>query len=155
MPTSERADWDLVDFAKQVADAHSSAATASGFKNASLTEQIPSAVAPPKAGVERPETPPPSGQPEHPEPAALELAPASQRKKQLATPDQLARLILDTLWAMDSCPDRGLVVTVYGSNPWNAMLMIRPEAGCAIDRTLWITRVQDIGVKLRNDFYLI
>jgi hypothetical protein len=70
------------------------------------------------------------------------LTPANQIsiKKQSRTPAEIAKMIQDVLLTMDGCPERGFVVTVYGSNPWNAMLMIRPEAGTAIDRSLWISR---------------
>ncbi|WP_375413027.1 hypothetical protein [uncultured Bradyrhizobium sp.] len=60
-----------------------------------------------------------------------------------------------TLRAIDGCPERGFVVTVYGSNPWNAMLTIRPEAGRITDRALWRTRVQEIGARLRKQYDLI
>jgi hypothetical protein len=63
-------------------------------------------------------------------------------------------MILDSLRAID-CPARGFVVTVYGSNPWNAMLTIQPEAGPRIDGLLWRSRVQEIGVRLRDDFDII
>jgi len=59
---------------------------------------------------------------------------------------------MKSLRAIDGCPNRGFVVTVYGSNPWNAMLRIRPEAGPRIDRELWRSRVHDMGMQLRNDF---
>lgn len=59
---------------------------------------------------------------------------------------------MKSLRTIDGCPNRGFVVAVYGSNPWNAMLTIRPEAGTCIDRELWCSRVQDIGVRLRSDF---
>ena len=59
---------------------------------------------------------------------------------------------MKSLRAIDGCPHGGFVVTVYGSNPWNAMLTIRPEADPRVDRELWRSRVHDIGVQLRNDF---
>lgn len=36
---------------------------------------------------------------------------------------------MKSLRSIDGCPARGFIVTVYGSNPWNAMLTIRLEAG--------------------------
>jgi hypothetical protein len=84
------------------------------------------------------------------------LAPSSQpspsRTRQQKTPDEIAKLIMATLQTLDRCPDRGFVVTVYGSNPWNAMLTITPEAGPSINRPLWSSRVRDLGVQLRADF---
>ena len=41
---------------------------------------------------------------------------------------------MKSLRTIDGCPNRGFVVTVYGSNPWNAMLTIRPEHFCAFDK---------------------
>jgi hypothetical protein len=72
--------------------------------------------------------------------------------KKIRTPDELAGLIMTTLREVGDCPDQGFLVTVYGCNPWNAMLMIRPEAGPRIDRTLWLSRVQDITARLRSEF---
>jgi hypothetical protein len=72
--------------------------------------------------------------------------------KKIRTPDELAGLIVTTLREVVDCPAQGFLVTVYGSNPWNAMLMIRPEAGPRIDRTLWLSRVQDITARLRSEF---
>ena len=59
---------------------------------------------------------------------------------------------MKSLRTIEGCPNRGFAVTVYGSNPWNAMLTIRPEAGPGIDRELWCSRAHDIGVRLRSDF---
>ena len=46
-------------------------------------------------------------------------------------------------------------VTVYGTNPWNAILTIKPEAGRIKDAQLWRERVQDIGARLRQDVDLV
>jgi len=80
------------------------------------------------------------------------IATPGVRGKQLRNVDEMASLIIKTLRTMENCPDRGFVITVYGSNPWNAMLTIRPEAGPRIDRQLWCSRVRDIGVQFRNEF---
>jgi hypothetical protein len=45
-------------------------------------------------------------------------------------------------------------VTVYGTNPWNAILTIKPEAGW-INAQLWQERVQHIGARLRQDFDVV
>jgi len=37
---------------------------------------------------------------------------------------------------IEGVPERGFVVTVYGTNPWNAMLTIKPEAGRIKDAQL-------------------
>jgi hypothetical protein len=65
---------------------------------------------------------------------------------------EMGALIMTTLREMGDVLDRGLVITVYGCNPWNALLMIRPEAGFRIDRALWTSRVQDITARLRGEF---
>jgi hypothetical protein len=80
------------------------------------------------------------------------IAPLGSRGKQLRNVDEIASLIMKTLRTIENCPDRGFVVTVYGSNPWNAMLTIRPEAGPRINLQLWCSRVREIGVQLRNEF---
>jgi hypothetical protein len=45
-------------------------------------------------------------------------------------------------------------VTVYGTNPWNAILTIKPEAGW-INAQLCQERVQRIGARLRQDFDVV
>jgi hypothetical protein len=75
--------------------------------------------------------------------------------RQFRTATEMADIILDALRAVDGVPERGFVVTVYGANPWNAMLTINPEAGPIKDAQLWRTRVQEIGTRLRQDFDVI
>lgn len=68
--------------------------------------------------------------------------------------DELAAIILKALQTLDGAPASGFVVTVYGSNPWNAMLTIKPEAGPIPDPGLWRARVREMAVRLRQDFDL-
>jgi hypothetical protein len=68
------------------------------------------------------------------------------------TADELAGIILRALQTLDGAPASGFVVTVYGGNPWNAMLTIKPEAGPIADPGLWRTRVRDMAARLRQDF---
>jgi hypothetical protein len=75
--------------------------------------------------------------------------------RQSRTAAEMADIILNALRAIDGVPERGFAVTVYGTNPWNAMLTINPEAGPIKDARLWRTRVQDIGARLRHDFDII
>ena len=83
----------------------------------------------------------------------IRLAPSSGASgRQIRNPDEIAGIIMKTLRTIENCPARGFMVTVYGSNPWNAMLTIRPEAGPRIDLRLWCSRVREIGVRLRGDF---
>jgi hypothetical protein len=49
--------------------------------------------------------------------------------KQNKTPEELAAMIHHDLSQIEGCPQRGLKVTVYGLNPWNAMLTFGVEAG--------------------------
>jgi hypothetical protein len=71
------------------------------------------------------------------------------------TADELAGIILKALQTLEGAPARGFVVTVYGGNPWNAMLTIKPEAGPIADPGLWRGRVRDMAARLRQDFDLI
>ncbi len=70
------------------------------------------------------------------------------------TADELAGIILKALQTLDGAPASGFAVTVYGSNPWNAMLTIKPEAGPIADPDLWRGRVRDMAARLRQDFDL-
>ena len=52
-------------------------------------------------------------------------APAKEKK----TAEELAAMIRQDLSKVDGCPEHGVTVTVYGLNPWNAMLMFGADAG--------------------------
>ena len=169
MPPEEKTDWSLLDFARQVAGMPQGASKADfdSIEPAPVSEKRPSAPAAtdninmaaegPQVVPEKPD--PASTERQNQQPAGTKEVMASHLaatgRKQLRTSDEIAKMILASLRAIHSCPERGLVVTVYGSNPWNAMLTIRPEAGRGIDRDLWILRIQEIGVKLRDDFDVI
>ncbi len=132
-------EWSLLDFARQVAGLPKAAAP-------NPPAPAPAVDAAPVVGA----TPANA-----PQPRTEAAAPRAQQEKQPRTPDDIAEMIMATLRAIDGCPERGFVVTVYGSNPWNAMLTIRPEAGRITDRALWRTRVQEIGARLRKQYDLI
>jgi hypothetical protein len=53
------------------------------------------------------------------------IAPAKEKK----AVDELAAMILDDLRKIEGCPQRGVRVTVYGSNPWNSWLSFGGDAG--------------------------
>lgn len=59
---------------------------------------------------------------------------------------------MKSLRPIDGCPHGGFAITFCGSNPWNALLTMRPPAGAHVDRELWHSRAHDIGVQFRNDF---
>ena len=150
MSTDEEIDRSLVEFAQKIA------AIPKGIADeARPTEPPPVASHPaPPAAAEAgsQSSPPPLPDGRQPDPDIRPVPPANAGGKQARNADELAGIIMKSLRAIDGCPNRGFAVTVYGSNPWNAMLTIRPEAGPRIDRELWRSRVHDIGVQLRNDF---
>jgi len=49
------------------------------------------------------------------------------KEKKIA--EELASMIREDLGKMNGCPKRGVKVTVYGLNPWNAMLTFGVDAG--------------------------
>jgi len=54
------------------------------------------------------------------------MEPPTKEKK---TAEELAVMIREDLGKIDGCPKRGVTVTVYGLNPWNAMLSFGADAG--------------------------
>jgi hypothetical protein len=150
MSTDQDIDRSLVEFAQKIA------AIPKGIADEGRPTEPPpvtSPAAPPAAaGVGSQSLPPPLPAGERPDPDVRPAPPAGAACKQVRNAEEIAGIIMKSLRAIDGCPNRGFVVTVYGSNPWNAMLTIRPEAGTRIDRELWCSRVQDIGLRLRSDF---
>jgi hypothetical protein len=55
--------------------------------------------------------------------------PTTTSAKQRKTADELAAMIAADLREVKGCPKRGLKVTVYGLNPWNAWLSFGADAG--------------------------
>jgi hypothetical protein len=160
MTADEERDWSLIDFAKKLAGISETKPVA-GFN---FYEPVPDsgALAPAFENEERKIASTPDKDKDTQTAADLSSTHASQfiaattsGKKQLKTPEEIAKIIMTALQSIDSCPDRGFIVTVYGSNPWNAMLTIRPEVGPSIDRRVWLSRVEELGVQLRNDFDVI
>jgi hypothetical protein len=150
MPTDEEIDRSLVEFAQKIA------AIPKGIANEGRPIEPPpvaSRAAPPAAAeVGSQSLPPPLPAGRQPDPDIRLALPSDAGGKQFRNAEEIAGIIMKSLRTIDGCPNRGFIVTVYGSNPWNAMLTIRPEAGPRIDRELWCSRVQDIGVRLRSDF---
>jgi hypothetical protein len=120
----------------------------------------------PEAGDDdRPAEPEELGSPQSPESAEeaggpaekADVIPETQPARSYdrgKTADELADIILKALQTLDGAPASGFVVTVYGGNPWNAMLTIKPEAGPVSDPDLWRGRVRDMAARLRQDFDL-
>jgi hypothetical protein len=148
--STEDIDRSLVEFAQKIA------AIPKGIADEGRPPEPPpvasDAAPPPAAEVGSQSLPPPLPAGEQPDPDVRPAPPAGAGGKQVRHAEEIAGIIMKSLRTIDGCPNRGFTVTVYGSNPWNAMLTIRPEAGTRIDRELWCSRVQDIGVRLRSDF---
>lgn len=72
----------------------------------------------------------------------------------LRTREEMATIILNGLRTLDGAPRRGFVVTVYGYNPWNAMLTIKPEAASIANPALWYARVREMAARLREEYQL-
>ena len=173
----EGADWSLVNFAKQVFGAKSAApevgfnfvepepveeqaaATAAEIEKVAAPESDPAPIPDQAASAEDPikaaEAPAIAVSEPEDVPSAEATQGASEGKRQLRTASEMADIIMNALRAVDGVPERGFIITVYGSRPWNAMLTIKPEAGRIKDVQLWRQRVQDIGTRLRRDFDLI
>jgi hypothetical protein len=49
--------------------------------------------------------------------------------KQTKTVEELAAMIHQDLSKIEGCPETGVKVTVYGSNPWNCLLTFGADAG--------------------------
>ena len=171
--TDEGGDWSLIDFAKEVFGAQNASEVGFDFVETKLAEEaLPT---PPAAEVPVVEQREPATAKTREEPSAISetappLAVAEVQEAQLPAPrektvnkdgrqfrtaTEMADIILNALRTIEGVPERGFVVTIYGTNPWNAMLTIKPEAGRIKDAQLWRERVQDIGARLRQDFDLV
>jgi hypothetical protein len=163
----ENADWKLTDFAKRVLGASQGNLEHELSFLASVNPENPASVdtgSPDEAPIEAA-----IGPTEHPSAHDASDSTADQQEVQprkfgvdrvvsepkAKTPGEMADIILGVLRSVRGVPERGFQVTVYGANPWNAMLTITPEAGPVRDAQIWRTRVQDIGARLRQDFELI
>jgi hypothetical protein len=103
-----------------------------------------------------PETEPVAGLAEPADDSKPEAAPAiSNELTRERTAEELAAIILNALRTLDGSPKEGFLVTVYGANPWNAMLTITPAARAIKDAPLWRERVKEMAVRLRQHYDLI
>jgi hypothetical protein len=100
------------------------------------------------------------------EPAVVLAEPADDSKPEAApvvsaeltrarSATELAAIILTALRTLDGSPKDGFAVTVYGANPWNAMLTITPAAGAIKDAPLWRERVKEMAIRLREHYDLV
>jgi hypothetical protein len=161
MTTDEQPDWSLIDFARNLAGMPQTEPVP-GFNFAVPARDTGALAAAPKSTNEDSAISSNPHKDQDAETADVKYAhatqiaaPSTSGKKQLKAPAEIAQIIMTALRSIDKCPERGFTVTVYGSNPWNAMLTIRPEAGSSIDFPLWLARVQEIGVRLREDFDIL
>jgi hypothetical protein len=92
---------------------------------------------------------------ECPKTRSSEEASTNLQRRQLRSPSEIVDMIVSELRAFDDVPKRGFAITVYGANPWNAMLTIGPDAGAVNDPQGWHSRVREIGVRLRRDFEVV
>lgn len=103
-----------------------------------------------------PETAPVAGLAEPADDPQPEAAPAiSSEFTRARSAEELAAIILNALRTLDGSPKDGFAVTVYGANPWNAMLTITPAAGAVKDAPLWRERVKEMAIRLREHYDLV
>jgi hypothetical protein len=120
--------------------------------------------APPPAEPEPPLAAPPDPKPPAPvglaaearadarqEPASPAALPAGRETK---TAEELARMIEADLAKHPNCPRKGLVVTVYGTTLWRAMLMITPAAGPVRNPQEWRDLTEQLAERLRQRYDL-
>jgi hypothetical protein len=104
----------------------------------------------------KPETEPVVGLAEPADDSKPEVAPAiSNEFTRARSAEELAAIILNALRTLDGSPKNGFTVTVYGANPWNAMLTITPAAGAIKDAPLWRERVKEMAIRLREHYDLV
>ena len=156
MPENETPEWALAAFARQLAGIARFESEAPVNERATIDgtiEQTPAFTEASHTPAPPPPPPPRSDPPgELVSLPTVTLSPKTTAKRKPATHAELANMILRTLRTIDGCPAQGFMVTAYGSNPWSAMLTIRPEAGPISDGPLWYARVREIGVQLRDRF---
>jgi hypothetical protein len=166
--SAEDSDWNLVDFTKKGFGTHQTSAELISGLDASATVDEARDRAEPQTITVIDSNPAPSVHnpgPETPdisvsmtrEAAASAATPfrAGKHGRQLQSASEMSNKILNALRRFNGVPHDGFVVTVYGSNPWNAMLTITPEAGGVKDAQGWRERVQEIAVHLRDEFDII
>ena len=75
---------------------------------------------------------------------------ASASEKQEKSAEELAQMIREDLSNMNGCPERGIEVTVYGFNPWNAMLKFGVDAGTVPNKQELLDFFEIITARLKR-----
>jgi hypothetical protein len=63
--------------------------------------------------------------------------------------EKVQSLLLQSLARIPNFPERGVAVTVYGFNPWNAMLNFAPRSASHRDAIMFREALADMVQKLR------
>jgi len=74
--------------------------------------------------------------------------------KETKTAEELAQMIEADLAKHPECPEKGFVVTVYGTTHWRAMLMIKPAAGPVRNAREWWDLTEELAERLRKRYDL-
>jgi hypothetical protein len=76
--------------------------------------------------------------------------PLPTRAKEKRNAEELAAMIHHDLSQIEGCPQRGLKVTVYGLNPWNAMLTFGVDCGPVPNKADLLTLFDAITERLKR-----
>lgn len=74
------------------------------------------------------------------------MTPAKEKR----SVDELSALILDHLRKIEGCPQLGVKVTVYGSNPWNSWLSFGGDTGPVPNKALLQASCEIITERLKR-----
>jgi hypothetical protein len=119
-------------------------------------------------GQQQPKSAPPPAEPKSqpPTPSGLAVEARAEARQDTAAPaavptgretktaEELAGMIEADLAKHPQCPRKGLVVTVYGTTLWRAMLMITPAAGPVRDPQEWRDLTEQLAERLRQRYDL-
>lgn len=72
--------------------------------------------------------------------------------KRAVTGEHLQTIILAGLQEIDGFPKSGVLITVYGVRPWNAMITFAPGSASKKDATTYCDVLQQLVAKLRKQF---
>jgi hypothetical protein len=113
------------------------------------------------SGQDQPKSDAPAVEPDVPQQApevTLEARPERTTDvpivKETKTAAELAQMIEADLAKHPQCPKKGFQVTVYGTTPWRAMLMITPAAGPVRNPQEWRDLTEELAERLRKRYDL-